>query len=524
MQTKKKRLRRFHEASWDEPLIFELGEKGQRGTLLPEIEKEIRDELGGISSIFPQSLMRKNPPELPELGQPETLRHFLRLSQETIGAAMDIDIGRGTCTMKYNPPVHEEFASSHKITELHPYQDEETVQGILEVLYKTGEYLKELSGMDVFCLHPAGGTQAIYANAAVVRAYHESLGEGSSRNEIITTIFSHPGNAGAPSTAGFTLRTIYPDKDGYPDIESLKQMLSKHTAALLITNPEDTGIFNPRIKEFVDLVHEAGGLCVYDQANLNGVMGLTRASDAGFDLCQFNLHKTFAAPHGSQGPGCGAQGAVKKLEPFLPAPLLRYDGRRYYWDYSSSKSIGKIGKFYGTPPVALKAYAYIRSLGGEGLRDAALISILNNNYLQKKFQAIRGVSIPYENGKNRLEQIRYSFETMKKETGIGTDDLRRRCIDFGVQDFFTSHHPWVVPEPFTPEPCESFSKADIDEFTGVFEELSREAYETPELILNAPYNCAIKKIKPVNPDDYESLALTWRAWRKKENKKTPAEP
>jgi glycine dehydrogenase subunit 2 len=508
-------LRRFHEASWDEPLIFELSREGQRGVALPEIEGDILAAGGDLDSLLPPALRRKTPPRLPEVAQPQILRHYLRLSQETIGAAMDIDIGRGTCTMKYNPVVHEALAASPKMTELHPAQDVETVQGMLEVLYQTGEFLKEISGLDAFCLHPAAGTHAIYANVAVVRAYHEHRGEGATRDEIITTIFSHPGNAGAPSTAGYQLITIYPDKDGYPDLEALKSAVSERTAALFITNPEDTGIFNHRIREFVDIVHSVGGLCVYDQANLNGVMGLTNARNAGFDLCHFNLHKTFAAPHGSQGPGCGAQGATKELEPFLPAPMLRYDGTRYYWEEDRPLSVGKIGKFYGVPPVVLKAYAYILTLGSEGLQEATLLSILNNNYMRKKMEQIRGVCASYPKVRDRLEQVRYSFARMKEETGIGVDDLRRRCIDYGIQDFFTSHHPWLVPEPFTPEPCETFSRDDLDEFVAVFAQLSQEAYEQPELILSAPHNSAIRKVLPVNPDDYDAFAGTWRVYQRK---------
>ena len=514
---KKTHLRRFHEASWDEPIIFELSEPGRRGVALPEVEPEILQATGGIDALLPPSLKRKKAPALPEVAQPQVLRHFLRLSQETIGASLDVDMGRGTCTMKYNPVINETFARSDKMTELHPYQDERTVQGMLKILYDTCEYLKAISGLDAFCLHPAAGTQAIYSNAAVVRAYHEANGEGEQRNEIITTIFSHPGNAGAPAALGYKLITLYPNEDGYVEYDDLKAVVSERTAALFITNPEDTGIFNPRIKDFVDLVHSYGGLCVYDQANLNGVMGLTRAKEAGFDLCQFNLHKTFSAPHGSQGPGCGAQGASEKVKPFLPTPLVEFDGEKYYLDYDRPQSIGKIGKYYGVPEVALKTYAYIRTLGGEGLRDAALYSILNNNYLLSKFSKIRGVTIPYS--PPRLEQVRYSWEALKEDTGIGTDAMRRRCIDFGVQDYFTSHHPWVVPEPFTVEPCETFSKEDIDEFTAVFEEISREAYEEPETVLTAPHNCAIKQVLPFDVNDYDFFANTWRVYCRKQKER-----
>ncbi len=244
-------------------------------------------------------------------------------------------------------------------------------------------------------------------------------------------------------------------------------------------------------------------------------MGLTRAKEAGFDLCHFNLHKTFAAPHGSQGPGCGAQGANKKVAPFLPSPMIAFDGEKYFLDYDRPLSVGKIGKYYGVPQVILRTYAYIRTLGGEGLRMATLMSILNNNYMLKKFSEIPGVSVPYAEGKRRLEQVRYSWQKLKEDTGIGTDDMRKRCIDFGVQEYCQSHHPWIVPEPFTPEPCETYSRDDLDEFVGVFRQISKEAYENPEIIKTAPHNCAIPRCIDADLNDYDNFATTWRAYQKK---------
>jgi len=218
---------------------------------------------GRIEELLPTGMRREKSPQLPEISQMQVLRHFLRLSQETLGTDICIDIGLGTCTMKYSPKINEQFVRSSKMSEIHPYQDESTVQGILKIMYKLGEYLQEISGMDRFSLQPSSGTQAIYANASVVRAYHDAAGEGERRNEVITTIFSHPGNPGAAATAGYKVITLMPDENGYPDLDALKSVVSGRTAALFITNPEDTGIFNPRIKEYIDIVHEAGGaLCL----------------------------------------------------------------------------------------------------------------------------------------------------------------------------------------------------------------------------------------------------------------------
>ncbi|MCK5617113.1 aminotransferase class V-fold PLP-dependent enzyme, partial [Candidatus Pacearchaeota archaeon] len=274
---KRSRIRRFHQAKWDEPIIFELSQEGERGILLPEFEDEVKKEVGDIFQTIPKNMQRKKLPKLPEMSQSRVLRHFIRLSQETLGTDLNIDVGQGTCTMKYSPKINELLARMPQMTALHPLQDEETVQGILEVMYKFKQILKEISGLDEFSLQPGAGSQAIYTNASIIRAYHESQGEAKKRNEIITTIFSHPSNAACAQTAGFKIITIYPDADGYPDLDALKAAISECTAGLMITNPEDTGIFNPKIEEFIKVIHEVGGLCSYDQANANGILGITRA-------------------------------------------------------------------------------------------------------------------------------------------------------------------------------------------------------------------------------------------------------
>jgi glycine dehydrogenase subunit 2 len=507
--------RNYHQARWDEPFIMEQGSEGERGVLLPEAEEIIRESVPGADRLLPESLKRGKAPVLPEISQMQLLRHYLRLSQETIGADINIDIGLGTCTMKYSPKVHEEIARSPKMQQIHPYQDCDTVQGILEILYKTSEYLKEISGMDAFSLHPAGGSQAIFTNILIMKAFHRQNGNQALKDEVITTILSHPGNPGAAATAGYKVITLYPDENGYPGLEQLKKNVTQRTAGLLITNPEDTGIYNPKIREIVDTVHSAGGLCIYDQANLNGLFGIARAREAGFDMCHYNLHKSFSAPHGSQGPACGAAGVTKELEKFLPLPLVCHDGNRYYLEYDRPYSIGKNRKFYGNPPVALKAYAYIRSMGAEGLKQAAELSILNNSYLLHKLKDVRGLSLPVAKNTRRIEQSRLSWEELWKDTGVTTDDLNRRIVDYGVQSYFASHHPRVYPEPFTPEPTETYSKADIDEYAQIIKDISDEAYKNPELVKTAPHNAALaSQVVQDYLTDIKLLSTTWRAFKR----------
>ena len=508
-----KALRRFHEARWDEPVIFELSIPRSRGVLPPLADEVVTAEAGDGLSAIPASIRRKAPPALPELPQQTVLRHYLRLSQETLGADLNIDVGQGTCTMKYSPKINEVFARSPKVSELHPLQDESTVQGILEVMYRLDLALRDISGMDAFTLQPASGSQAIYAMAAIFRAWHRDRGEWPRRNELITTMFSHPSDAAAANVAGFKVITLMPDDDGYPDFEALRAAVSDRTAGLFITNPEDTGIFNPRIAEFTRLVHEAGGLCGYDQANANGILGITRAREAGFDLCFFNLHKTFSTPHACGGPACGALGVTAELDPFLPVPVVSRDGSRYFLDYDRPKSVGKIRTWYGVPEVHLRAYAWIASLGPDGLRQVAEGAVICNNYLYQGVRKIRGVKI-YWPERGRLEQVRYSWEPLAEETGVTTDDIGRRMADFGVH-YWTSHHPWVVPEPFTLEPTESYTREELDEYIAIMQRVSDEAYSNPELVKTAPHASVVHQHDHAPLDDPERWAITWRAYLRK---------
>lgn len=511
-------LRKFHQARWDEQIIFEMSVPGERGILVPKAEEEISAVVGdGVSMLG--DLRRKEPPALPEVNQMRINRHFMRLSQETMGTDVNIDISEGTCTMKYSPKFQEHLAARHPgMTEIHPLQDEDTLQGILEMYYKLEQFLKEISGLDSFSFQPGGGAHGVFTNASIIRAYHADRGD-SNRDEIITTMFSHPCDAATPMTAGYKVITLMPDDKGYPDLEAMKEALSERTAGILITNPEDTGIYNPRIDEYVNAAHNVGALCSYDQANANGMLGIARAKEADFDLCHFNIHKTFSSPHGCMGPAMGAQGVKAELAKYQPSPRVEFNGKKYYLDYNRPNSIGKVRSFYGNAPIVLKAYAWIMQHGAGGLREVAECSVLNNNYMEKKLRAIPGVVVWYAEGKRRLEQVRYSWGKLMEDTGVGTDDVMRRMGDFGIQHYWTSHHPWVVPEPFTLEPCDSYSKDDIDEYCAVMAHCSKEAYENPEYIKNAPYNLPVHKVPAPAIDEPERIAVTWRQYLKKKEGK-----
>lgn len=518
MSEDKLKVRNFHQAKWDEEIIFDLHTEGERGVIVPEVESGIADAVGDGVSAIPAEMIRETPPALPEIGQMRILKHYLRLSQQNLGADLNIDIGQGTCTIKYNPKVNEALAASEKASEIHPLQDESTIQGALEIIYKLESFLKEISGLDRFSLQPSSGSAAILCMASIVQKYHEERGEADQRDEIITTIFSHPSDAAAAAVKGYKIITLYQEEDGLVSLDALKAAVSERTAALFITNPEDTGIYNPQIAEFTKIVHDAGGLCGYDQANVNGIFGITRAKEANFDMCFFNLHKSFGAPHGCGGPAGGTIGVVDKLADYLPVPVVDFDGEKYSLNYNLPNTIGKTRGFYGVFPVMLKAYTWVMSMGEEGLREVARISVLNNNYLLKHISEIRGAASPYSAGKHRIEQVRYTWEKLKEETGCDTHDVTLRMADFGFH-LWSSHHPFVVPEPFTIEPTESYSKEELDEYLDGLRQVVHEAYTDPEKVKTAPHNSVVHKLDESWMEDPDKWAITWRAFLKKHGRK-----
>ena len=506
----------FHAARWNEALISELSEDGARGIVPPAVDAEIAAAVGDVAASLPPGARRAAPPDLPEVTQHRVLRHFLRLSQMCMGFDVTTDM-MGTCTMKYSPKAHEHIARGAKLADLHPLQGVDSLQGLLELMYRFNRIMCEISGMDEFTFQPASGAQGIYTNACLIRAYHESRGDLGKRDEIITTSFSHPADAATPAVAGFKVITLMPGEMGFAGVDALKAAISDRTAGLMLTNPEDTGQYNPNIRQFVDLVHEAGGLCAYDQANGNPLLGVVRAGDTGFDMCQFNLHKTFSAPHGSLGMGCAAVGVKEYLRKFLPRPLVAEDGGGgYRLDYDQGEGIDKIRAFIGNVHAVLKAYSWVMSLGAEGLRAVAETAVLNNNYMLTKMRGVRGVTIPWPaNNYPKLEQVRYSFEKMFAETGVTSHDVIDRMVDFGVQHCMPSHVPMLVPEPFTVEPGESLTVAEMDQMLAALQAISEEAYSDAEKAQGGPYNASTTRIDGDVPEDPDCWAFTYRGYQRK---------
>jgi len=498
------RFNGYQAARWAEPVISELTCPGRRGAVFADAKP----------ANLPAGAARKTAPALPEVAEHDVLRHYLHLSQMTLGM-MGVSLF-GTCTMKYNPRVGERAVASRDLAEVHPLQPPETLQGIMEVYANFNDILCELSGMDQFVFQAGGGADAAYTHACLTRAYHASRGELQQRDQIITTIQTHPCSPATANTAGFEVITLSIEENGYPSLEQLKSVVGPRTAALMVNNPDDMGIYNPEIKEWVKVVHDAGGLCFYDHANFNGVMTRLRARELGFDACMYMLHKTFGAPKGGGGPAVGAYGCAEHLVPFLPSPLVARDGDNFRLDEDRPQSIGKIREFWGNAPQVVKAYAWARAMGAEGLREAADISVLSNNYMDKRLGEIKGVtkSNPHID-KWRMEMTRHSVEQVTKDTGCSVFDISNRMTDFGIDALWLAHEPWLVPEPFTPEAGELWSKEDVDYFIDVMEKVVAEAYENPEIVKTAPHNCAIHQVKGEALEDPEKWATTWRAYKRK---------
>jgi glycine dehydrogenase subunit 2 len=512
--SEKPRLRKYHAAVWDEPIVMEMGEAGRRGFVPPEIEPGVLAAVGPSAGLVPPGMARSAPPELPELAEYEVQRHYLHLAQETLGM-MGINLF-GTCTMKYNPRINELLTARPEISELHPYQPEDTLQGVLEIIHGLDLILRELSGMDRFIFQPGGGADAAYTHACVTRAYYASRGELGQRDQVITTIQSHPSSAATASAAGFEVVTLMLGENGYPTLEALRAAVSDRTAALMVVNPDDMGVYNPEIKQWVDIVHEAGGLCFYDQANFNGVMGQVRARELGFDACMSMLHKTFGAPKGGGGPAVGAYGCTEALVPFLPRPLVERVADGYRLEYEGDQSIGRVREFWGNVPQIVKAYSWSRAMGGDGIREASELSVLANNYMEARMLSIRGITKaqPHLEGP-RMEIARYSLRTLAEETGVSVTDVANRMVDFGIDSPWLSHEPFLVPEPITPEAGETWSVEDIDYWIDVLAHVCEEAYATPELVRSAPHNQVVGQADVSHINDPGYRATTWRAYRRK---------
>ena len=472
-------------ARFDEPLLNKLPQK--------EVEIDV------YHPSIPDKLRRKRPPNIPNLEEQQVVRHFFRLSQMNYG----IENGMyplGSCTMKYNPKICEDIASWREFTDIHPYQDESTFQGTLEMLYELEAMLKEITGMDAFSFQPAAGAHGEFLGMLLVRAYHEFNGD-TDRKEVIIPDTAHGTNPASAKMAGFDVIEIPSNNEGTVDLEALRKVLSDKTAALMLTNPNTLGIFESDILEIEKMVHDAGALLYYDGANLNAILGKARPGDMGFDIVHLNFHKTFATPHGGGGPGAGPVGVKEDLEKFLPVPRIKKDGKRYVLDYDKPYSIGKIRDFYGNIEVCIKAYVYLLMMG-KSLKEVAEISVLNSNYMKEKLKRSGFYELPYKD--LRKHEFVVSCEKLLREKGIRALDVAKRLLDYGMHPP-TIYFPLIVKEALMIEPTETETKEDIDAYVDALISIAK---EDPEVVRSAPSKTPVKRVDEASAA--KNPVLTWK--------------
>ncbi len=487
----------FKQASWNEPILFELTDTDS------EIREEYKDE---VSKFIPRKFIRDKL-NLPNISEPQIVRHFIRLSQMNYS----VDLGiypLGSCTMKYNPKICEHLVSDISLETLHPDQPIETIQGLLSILYELGMFLKEITGMDFFTLQPAAGAHGEYTGVSIIKKYHEVKGDFN-RNEMIIPDSAHGTNPASSKMAGFKVVEIPSDENGLVNIKALSDALSENTAGMMLTNPNTLGLFEKNILEISKMVHEAGGLMYYDGANMNAIAGIARPGDMGFDIVHLNLHKSFGTPHGGGGPGAGPIGVKSYLKTFLPVPLIEYKNGKYIFNWNLKNSIGKVHGYYGNIAVLLKAYCYISLNGGEGIKYNSYLSVLNSNYLMSRLKNIKGISIPYNPNALRKHEFVISLETLKQDTGITALDVAKRLLDYGVHAP-TIYFPLIVKEAFMIEPTETVSKDDLDLFYLVLKKIVEEAYSTPDVVKTSPHNTKVKRIDEAYGSRPKTMAPTYR--------------
>jgi len=489
----------YAQARWDEPPIKSLSAHGQIG-----FHKQAPDPSPALNTI-PRKLRRSSPPSLPELSEIDVIRHYTRLSQENFG----VDLGLyplGSCTMKYNPKICDLLAGSHKIQELHPYQDQRTVQGILQLLYEAADSLAKIVGVQKMTLQPAAGAHGEYTGLMLMRAYHRDM-KDLDRDEIIVPDSAHGTNPASAAMAGYKVVEVSSNSGGCVDTEALKGAVGPKTAGLMITNPNTLGIFEREILDITRIVHEAGGLLYYDGANLNAIMGKAKPGDMGFDIVHLNLHKTFATPHGGGGPGAGPIGVMSKLADYLPVPTVEFDGSKYYLDYNKPKSIGKVRAYHGSAAVVLRAYAYILLHGKEGLVTASEAAVLNANYLAQKLRKVKGFSLPYAEGVPRKHEFVLSASRLAKETGVTALQVGKRLLDFGIHPP-TVYFPLIVEEAMMAEPTETVSRLELDEMVTAFEKISNEAYSNSDQPKTSPHAASVTRIDEAKANRPKTMELT----------------
>ncbi len=477
-----------------EPLIFELSSPGRTGYSLPELDVPAKD----ISALLPQGLVRETPPELPEVSEVDVMRHFVRLSHLNHGVDVDF-YPLGSCTMKYNPKINEEMASLPGFAHVHPYTPQEAVQGWLKLLYDLERDLCEIGGMDRFSLQPAAGAHGEFAGLSIIRAYLASIGQGH-RNKVIIPDSGHGTNPATAVMNGCVMVEVKSDARGGMDLEALKAALDDTVACLMLTNPNTLGLADENIHIIAKMIHQAGGLLYYDGANANGTLGWTRPGDMGFDVMHFNLHKTFATPHGGGGPGSGPVGVKERLAPFLPVPTVEFDGQRYHLDYNRPQSIGKVRSLYGNVGVAVKAYTYIREMGAPGLKRVTEDAVLNANYLMAELK--KYYLLPYD--RFCKHEFVISGNWQKNRSGVRTLDISKRTLDFGMHPP-TNYFPLIVDEAMMIEPTETESKETLDRYISVLKEIDREATEEPDKVKDSPHTTPVGRLDEITANRKPNL-------------------
>ena len=467
-------------------LISEISREGRRGYRLPDLDVP-RIPLDGLLG---KSLIRESPPELPEVSEVDAVRHYTGLSRRNFG----VDLGfypLGSCTMKYNPKVNEDIARLRGFTDVHPLQPEDSVQGTLELMYSLTGILSEITGMEWGTLQPFAGAHGEFVGMKLFKAYFEKRGE-SGRTKILVPDSAHGTNPASAHIAGFDVVEIKSDRRGLVSIDSLKEHLGTDLAGIMLTNPNTLGLFEKDISEIAKLVHDAGGLLYYDGANMNAIMGKVRPGDMGFDVVHLNLHKTFSTPHGGGGPGAGPVFVSKRLRPFLPQPEITLKDGFYGFSYDNPDSIGRVAGFYGNTAVLVRAYAYILTMGRDGLTEVSERAVLNANYLKEKLKGF--FLLPYP-GLCKHEFV-LSAEEIKEKFGVTALNVAKRLLDYGIHPP-TIYFPLIVSEALMIEPTESESKETLDSFVGVMAEIRAEAERNPEILHDAPLSTPVRRIDEV---------------------------
>ena len=468
-------------------LLPDIGRPGKIGCSLPSLDVT-------PAELPPKELLRQEL-ELPEISEVELVRYFTALSKLNYG----VDTGfypLGSCTMKYNPKWHEDVAQLPGFASIHPYQPIGSVQGALQLMFELQEYLAEITGMSATSLAPMAGAQGELASILMVKAYHHTRGD-KIRNRILVPDSAHGTNLATAAMCGFEISTVPSDDRGNIDLKSLESMMNEEVATLTLTIPTTLGLFDPQIAEINQLVHQNGGLLCGDGANLNSLLGKVKFGDLGFDCVQLNLHKTLSTPHGGGGPGSGPVCVKSNLADFLPSPLVAKSGKEYTFT-SPTKSVGSLGAAYGNFGVMVKAYAYIRSLGAEGLKQVSENAVINANYIKEKLKAY--YHLPYD--RVCMHEVVFSGRRQKAK-GVKTLDIAKRLLDYGFHPP-TVYFPLVVEEAIMLEPTETESKETLDAFIDAMKEIARDADENPEILRTAPHNTPIRRLDEAtaarNPD------------------------